>query len=297
LRARHAVTFYRDAGQLADEVARFLAAGLAAGEPAIVIATPKHCAMIADALGASYAEGVARGCYFERDAATTLARFHRDGAFDRAAFAEVIGGLLDTASTPGHPPRVYGEMVALLWDVGDVESALTLESMWNELAEQRTFCLLCGYPAATIAAGETSDAAQVCHVHDNLHVGDGAHSPAQLLFPVASAVSAARAFVVAVLEADGRHTADFVADAALVATELAANAVKHARTPFRIAVQPVEHGVRITAEDGAGNGPQPRTAASGDTAGRGLQVIGSIAPRWGWDTLPEGKVVWAELDD
>src|SRR5438552_269564 len=41
--------------------------------------------------------------------------------------------------------RAYGEMVDLLWQIGDVASAIDLEARWNELSTTKRFSLLCAY--------------------------------------------------------------------------------------------------------------------------------------------------------
>jgi hypothetical protein len=57
--------------------------------------------------------------------------------------------------------RVYVEMVALLWDDGDMASVPALEDLWNDLARLRTFSLLCAYPTRAFddeASAEASGA-------------------------------------------------------------------------------------------------------------------------------------------
>jgi hypothetical protein len=41
--------------------------------------------------------------------------------------------------------RVFGEMVDILWARGLSAAAVAVEELWNELAERRSFALLCGY--------------------------------------------------------------------------------------------------------------------------------------------------------
>ena len=45
------------------------------------------------------------------------------------------------------PVCVFGEMVWLLWDAGQVNAAIEVETLWNELGHQYPFSLLCAYPA------------------------------------------------------------------------------------------------------------------------------------------------------
>jgi hypothetical protein len=149
-RFHHAVRFYESDRSLARIVGDFLAAGFAAGEPAILVATPAHRAGILRELASKSLDIV----QLQRaddlillDAQETLATFLVDGKpvadkFDEAMCA-VIGRACD--GRPDCTVRVYGEMVNLLWKDGQQEAAIRLEMMWNQLANTKTFSLLCGY--------------------------------------------------------------------------------------------------------------------------------------------------------
>ena len=80
-------------------------------------------------------------------------------------------------------------------------------------------------------------------------------------------------------------------DAAIVATELAANAVQHARSGFTLTVSPSVAAVRIAVRDG-----HPLAAWPFDVRrGHGLSVVSQLATGWAVEPLPDGKVVWADL--
>ena len=86
-----------------------------------------------------------------------------------------------------------------------------------------------------------------------------------------------------------------VDDAAIVATELAANAVLHAKSAFTVTVFASAAAVRIAVRDEG-----PLAPASGDYPfqvrhDHGLGVVSRIASGWAVERLPGGKVVWAEL--
>ena len=80
-------------------------------------------------------------------------------------------------------------------------------------------------------------------------------------------------------------------------TELATNAVVHARSPFLVVVR-VEHAaVRLTVQDNSR--AQPRVRRNGHRAvsgGRGLHVVGALTRQWGVEATDDGKAVWAELE-
>ncbi len=148
--ADHAVHVFTNLDELGQVVGAYIASGLDAGAPAVVIATPEHRRRVAQELEARGHDPAAlerRGLLTLRDAEETLAEL-MDGelpASDR--FERVIGGLLDEVAGrfPERTIRAFGEMVDLLWARGEREAALALEALWNRLAESRRFALLCGY--------------------------------------------------------------------------------------------------------------------------------------------------------
>jgi len=85
----------------------------------------------------------------------------------------------------------------------------------------------------------------------------------------------------------------------LLASELVANAITHARTDIVLTVS-IEGG-RLTVEvsDGSSRVPVRRVPAPATaTDGRGLNVIAELSYDWGFRTIPSfGKVVWFTLDD
>ena len=85
-------------------------------------------------------------------------------------------------------------------------------------------------------------------------------------------------------------------DVLLVATELVANAVDHARTPLRFQARLRAEGLRLTVHDRRADLlPSPTDAGPHSLRGRGLRVIDVLSRCWGCDPAPDGKTVWAEL--
>lgn len=81
-------------------------------------------------------------------------------------------------------------------------------------------------------------------------------------------------------------------DIILVASELATNAVRHAQTPFIVAVHN-EDVIRLEVSDYSTQPPVPDRSPVGEV--HGLQLVDTLANRWGYELLPTGKVVWAEM--
>jgi anti-sigma regulatory factor (Ser/Thr protein kinase) len=97
---------------------------------------------------------------------------------------------------------------------------------------------------------------------------------------------------------DAAFAPEVVDDAALVATELVANAVLHAGGPIGLALSwtvDEPKRVRVQVSDDSPSPPVARSYGSGASTGRGLALVASIATRWGVDRSDGGKVVWAEL--
>ena len=162
----HIVQFYDDEPELARTVGRYLSETVEAGAAGIVIATDAHRRAFAGQLAAAeidVAKCVLDGTLTLLDAAATMAQFVRDGRVDRQAFRRVIGSMVGRAGATGRPVRAYGEMVALLWEAGDVVAAIELEECWNELSREFPFALLCGYHSESVLGHEHAEALrQVC---------------------------------------------------------------------------------------------------------------------------------------
>ena len=130
-------------------MATFLAEGMVAGQPAIVIATPAHRAAIVEHLrGKSIDCGraIREGNLLLLDAQETLDLFMIGDEPHATVFFDNVGRLIEQALNGRKMVlRAYGEMVDVLWRAGKSESAIKLEMLWNRLAVKYRFSLLCGY--------------------------------------------------------------------------------------------------------------------------------------------------------
>ena len=84
-------------------------------------------------------------------------------------------------------------------------------------------------------------------------------------------------------------------NALLVVEELVANAVDHARTPFRLTVDHVGPALRIAVRDECSRPVHLRPVNPHAARGRGLQMIQALTSGWGCHRTPVGKTVWAVL--
>lgn len=107
----------------------------------------------------------------------------------------------------------------------------------------------------------------------------------------------ARAFVLQHLVA--HRLLYLVDDIRLVASELAANAVVHARTAFTVTLEGRVRSVLLTVRDRSQSPLQPLVAAPDGLAlrGRGLVIVDAISESWGvtgWEG--DSKSVWASFN-
>jgi MEDS: MEthanogen/methylotroph, DcmR Sensory domain/Histidine kinase-like ATPase domain len=290
----HVVQFYDHDGDLARAVGDYLIRGLSAGEAAVVIATEAHrreFEVVLAAAGIDTARARRNGSLVWRDARATLARFMHDGEVDAEAFRRVVGNLLRELAETGSPIRAYGEMVAVLWEDGDVLAAIELEKLWNALARELHFSLWCAYHAQSLAGEEHADALhEVCQLHHAVVEDARARFRAGPDAPFA-----ARRFVAGLLAC--RPFVDRVApdDVLLAISELATNAVIHAGTPFAVTVSATDSAIRIAVQDWSSLPPVIRDATPTAPSGRGLRLVAAVARDWGVEPGPDGKTVWAEL--
>lgn len=107
--------------------------------------------------------------------------------------------------------------------------------------------------------------------------------------------AAARKFVGDSLRLRGCGS-DVIDTAMLLTSEVATNAVVHARTGFRLHVRVTAKVVRVEVDD-EGMGAAVLTYADHDEVrGRGLFIVDSLADRWGDEHRSGGRHrVWFEL--
>jgi hypothetical protein len=293
----HVVQFYGHDEELAAGVVPYLADALDAGGFAIVIATESHRRIFATRLP---------------DAGDRLVLLDADEAMhtllidDRVAphrFDTLIGDLVRQAADSGRPVHAYGEIVAVMWAEGQVNAALELEGLWNQLGRELEFSLYCAYPMDIMAVEADRDAVrQVCGQHSAVigapvalrRAADTPDEAARTFAPNGRGPADARRFVADVLA--GWDRSDLADDAAVIVTELATNAVLHARTEFTVTMCRGPAGeMRLAVRDASLVPPRQRQVAPLDGSGRGLRLVEALSTGWGAEPLADGKVIWADL--
>ncbi len=320
-RGAHIVQLYERDLDLAASVADFVGEALREQEPVFVAITDHHWDVVRRELerqGTDPEAAEHQGRLTVLDPASIIEQFLIDGKLCGEAFRRSIGATLCGAEGPTCPVRAVCETFAVLWDAGQVGAALELEHQWNILAGELPFSLLCAVPASTLEHPDLAPLAeQICTMHDSQLPSTREGSPeSPELAPDSrpsgsagghcstrtemsgSTVSprAARQFLVSALDRWG-YEGRLVSDAELVLSELATNAVLHAKTGFEVSLTMDEGLLRLAVHDDSSLPPEVQDDDPDAETGRGLQLVSALCERWGVDVAPGriGKTVWAEV--
>ncbi len=119
-------------------------------------------------------------------------------------------------------------------------------------------------------------------------------SAAQRFDPVLVNVGAARRYAVQVLLQAG--VARLQDDVRTVVSELATNAVLHARTVFTVELTITAGSIRIAVTDQSPTKPRlSRYSGQDATTGRGLRIVAELSSTWGVKDSGTSKTTWCEL--
>lgn len=298
----HVVHFYETVQSRVGLVTAYLAASLLEGDRVLVIAVGDRGSAVGAGLAAAGVDverAVRGGTLTMLDADGMIREFMVEGIPSADRFDATVGSRVRRLGEAGRPVRVYGEMVARLWQEGNVPAAVRLEGLWNELADRTPFGLFCSYPLAL-----TSDAAAcealgaVCDLHS--HVVDGAPDPdaasVRRFVACPQAARLARRYVSDTLREWGyADRPDVEGDAIIAAGELVANAVRHGGRYFTVGLTRTPGGLRLMVSDSSRAAPKPAVPGLLGIGDRGLQMVETVATDWGYDLHSGGKVVWVEL--
>ena len=174
---RHEVQFYSDDTSLLDRVTRFIAVALKGGNAAIVIATKSHRDSLLQRLKAEDVDtdsALQMGTYISLDAADTLSRIMVKSLPDPVLFFAGFGAAIEAAAKAAKSelPRVvvFGEGVALMKAEGNVDAAIRLEQLSNELAKRHEVDILCAYPLSSFQNEEDQHIFQsICVEHSAVY--------------------------------------------------------------------------------------------------------------------------------
>lgn len=135
---------------------------------------------------------------------------------------------------------------------------------------------------------------QLPHVKAGSNLGTDFWKHRVELAAEAASVSRARMFVRARLREHG--LAEIEGDVILVVSELATNALSHARTPFTVTVRREDRALVLTVRDGSPLHPAVVGIEVMAGGGRGILIVDALSHDWGSVDQPgAAKYVWASF--
>ncbi|MGA3217895.1 MAG: ATP-binding protein [Acidimicrobiales bacterium] len=111
--------------------------------------------------------------------------------------------------------------------------------------------------------------------------------------PDPASVTGARRFVRQTLLGWDAEAWEYQASA--LVTELASNAVLHARTPFAVELSYDGRQLRLCVSDRSERLPLHKPHSPEATTGRGLDLVRALSASWGVDRHASGKTVWCSM--
>jgi hypothetical protein len=161
----HVVAFYQSDDFVVGQVASFVSEGLIANERVVVMATARHWNAITLRLeenGIASGRAASAGQLVVMDADEMVEAITVNGAVSVDAFRAMLAPVLDHEGRT----RVYGELVSLLAQRGDVDAAVAIERLGHELAQARNIRVLCGYHVDGPRPLTATDISRIAATHD-----------------------------------------------------------------------------------------------------------------------------------
>jgi hypothetical protein len=168
----HVVTFYSSQLFPARSIADFIGSSLHEGGSGVVLAKQSHREAILECLCACGFDPGAlqkRGRLFCHEPKNALVDFRRNGRLERrltvAALKKIVAASLLKSNTGR--AAIFGEIVSVLVEEGEAQSALQLERWWNEIVAAFPIHLHCGYDATLFTKDDSlvEEFCSLCNEH------------------------------------------------------------------------------------------------------------------------------------
>jgi DNA-binding NarL/FixJ family response regulator len=152
---RHDVVFCSSDAVLIGAFSRFIAGELREGNAVVAAVTAAHERRLQSSLEASHVDvalAIRQQRYLPVNVSELIAKATVNGCLDPLRYLDAAGELLTdvTRRASDQYARVAtcGEGTSIFWTHGDVEAAIQLEHLWDEIAMSRRMDILCAYPLA-----------------------------------------------------------------------------------------------------------------------------------------------------
>jgi hypothetical protein len=167
----HFVQIYNHKQQLLETLESYVINGIRAGESVIVIATAphrRHLERRLKARGIDVEKAKLSDDYIALDANDVLATFLKEGWPDEDRLRETLSAVFARARENHKRLRIFGEMVAVLWGLGQAAATLRLERLWNAILEGEGIPLFCAYPRNGFNDSTLHSLELICNTHSHV---------------------------------------------------------------------------------------------------------------------------------
>lgn len=164
----HRMQLFDDSESKADAVSAFIAEHLAQDTPVICFMTPDHrdavlARLANDEQPVELLQKTGRLAFF--DASDALQGLMVDGHLNRNKFESMLRDNIPQ----NQPCAIYGELVDLLAERGDLRQTQKLESWWSGMTAERPLTVFCGYASAHFGHPKSIPALlAICRAHSHL---------------------------------------------------------------------------------------------------------------------------------
>jgi len=173
----HEVAFCQDEASLVGSYAAYIQSALQNGHAVIMVAIEPHRTGVVSRLerdGLGVTGAIANGSLILSDASDALLRLMDDDMPERTRCSTLVGSLFERAANGikrKHGRVVFcGGIAPLLLSSGNVEGAIRLEQLWDEITRGYGMHTLCGYVRSTSENIESSPLLKrICAVHSAVH--------------------------------------------------------------------------------------------------------------------------------
>jgi DNA-binding NarL/FixJ family response regulator len=171
----HEMLIYSDDAVLLESLTRFVVTALESNDAGIVLATKPHRESLIQRLkenGFDIDNAIQQGTFISLDAAQTVSTILVNGVLDRVLFFEGLSHLIESAAKAAkteHPRiAIFGECCGLLCAEGNLNAAVSLEKIGNNLVKTYDIDILCAYP---FIDGQENDSAfkSICAEHSTVY--------------------------------------------------------------------------------------------------------------------------------
>jgi DNA-binding NarL/FixJ family response regulator len=169
---QHTVQFHMNDRFFLDEVSRLVGSALRSGEPVVVAAEQATRDGLADRLHAQELDLgrlASRGQFVAHDSAKALSRVMHGGHPDRDFLTEMVDDLERTRVASVNRPdcrlTMVGDLNVSLCRNGDIEAAIEVERIWDDLTSGLPLFTVCSYPVDCFERVGTELFGRVCAAH------------------------------------------------------------------------------------------------------------------------------------